>query len=395
MENQPHRHLTDQEFFVFLKFRDYFILGGSKKESFKLKDLDLGYDIDFDLFNRLMTAFGTWLSKVLVKIEKPHDPDSIKGELDMYAEKDTDFDADSCKKIIAKIENQEKITFNEVGIISWIWPGVYQNVEFTPTLYSLTKQQKAKITQKVGSYLEMLRNDQLSIYRQNFYRFDIQKKMLIDLIEENDMITKYGNSFILRAKVNQNMLYFKDHSFAPVQTAYALEDLGYLKVQNVWSTQRRKSTSRFNNNDVEVYFLHLNIEITDLFLLELNQEYKKKNPENKIEGFNVKTGVLKFANKEIPLIKGTKKTDAAKLVETLITIDHEEYEDGWMEKNEVLAEWGFNRDDQEAAAKNKVYFAKIAANDAVEKATQIKDFIQGGTVRFRINPRYADKDVEQ
>lgn len=393
MENELNRHLTDQEFFVFLKFRDCFLSENSKKEPFNLKDLDLGYDIDFDLFNKLMTVYDAWLSKILVGIEKPYDFDSIIKKLHTEAESDTNYDVNVYKEVIAKIENQEKITLNEVGIISWIWVEVYRHVEFSPADYKLTKKQKVEITQKIDSYLEMLRNDQLSIYKQNFYRFDIQKKMLIDLIEENDMITKYGNSFILREKVNQNMLYFKDHSFAPIQTAYALEDLGYLKVQNVWSTQRHKSTSRFNNNDVEIYFLHLNIEITDLFLSELNQEYRKKNPDNKIASFNKESGILKLANEEIFLMKGTKKTDATRLVETLLTMDKNEYEDGWMEKSEILSDWGYNLEDQEGVAKNKVYQAKLAVNNAVEKATQINDFILGGTIRFRINPRYIDEDV--
>ena len=385
MENKPKKHLTDQEFFTFLKFRDFLLPEDESKESFRIEDLCLG-DKDQDIHNNLDVGYGDWLGKILIRINKPKDFDSIIEELHIQAEDDTNHSTSTYKKVIKKLQNQDWITFNEVGIISWIWFGVYERVEFHPTKYKLTQKQKAEITQKVDSYLEMFRNDQLSIQEQNYYRFDIQKKLLLNLIEENDMITKYGNNFILCEKVNREMLYSKDKPFALVQTVYALEDLGYLKVHNVWNT---KSFAR----TVDAYFLHLNIEITDLFLSELNQEYKKKNPNNKIEGFNEESGILKFANKEIFLMKGTKKNDATRLADTLLTMDKEEYEDGWMEKSEILTNWGFNLEDQEGVAKNKVYQAKLTVNNEVEKATQINDFILGSTIHFKINPRYIDEDV--
>lgn len=61
----------------------------------------------------------------------------------------------------------------------------------------------------------------------------------------------------------------------------------------------------------------------------------------------------------------------------------------WFE-DEILTDWGYTDDEQKKLPKNRVYQAALAVNDAVAKATKIKDFIEHNTEKFRINPKYLN-----
>ena len=68
-------------------------------------------------------------------------------------------------------------------------------------------------------------------------------------------------------------------------------------------------------------------------------------------------------------------------------------DDEWMERGEILEDWGLTKDDRQRASKNKVYYAKSKINDEVDRITGIDDFIEGSTMKFRINPRYKNPDL--
>ena len=383
MEKNETKHLTDEEFFTFIRFRDLMLRDGY----FSIGDLSINSDSD-NVYNRLNGAYGDWLDALVLNVPKGETFSANLEELKEKAKENFPFHDDSdFLPILDKLEKTDWITFEELGIASWLWYELYELVEFQTPEYNLSNEQIKELKAKVSDYLELFRNDELKTQKLNFYRFEIQKKLLIDWVENNDMVSKYGNSFIVSIKSDRQGVLKGQQDFAIIQTAYALEEMDYLTVNNVWLSRQDNKIDIDNDR----YILNLNIDLHEQFLRELNEEYQEKNPTIHVESYDAKKGLLKFAGKEIFLIKGSKKTDAARLVETLITADTEE----WLERGEVFADWGMTKEDRELAAKNKIYFAKNSANDAVAKLTGIDDFIEGATKRFRINPRYRKTKVDK
>jgi hypothetical protein len=254
---------------------------------------------------------------------------------------------------------------------------VYDWIHFEPSTLELNKKALAELSDLISSYLNAFENDTLQINRRNYYRFNIQKKLFIQKIEASEMLRKYGNTFVLSESIDGNGTSTEYDDFLFVQTIYALEHLGYLTVLDGWGD------TDYSERESE-HFVRFNIEIKDSLLSELKQEFQKKNPAIKIENYNEKTGVIKFANNEIHLKKLDKETDAMRLMGYLCKLEADE----WAERGEVYLAWGLTDEDRERQAKNKIYYAKQAINEAVAKQTKIEDLIEGGTIKWRINPRY-------
>lgn len=376
------KHLKDEEFYTFVKFRDLLLRHGH----FSLNDISLDKNVE-NIYNRICNAYSEWLEDLPVRITKGQTFDDNLEELREKAKDDIMHNEAEHLSILDKIEKTEWITFGELGVISWIWYEVYELAEFQTPEYKLSDEQKQELTTKISSYLELFRNDELKTGKINFYRFDLQKKMLINWVEENKMVSKYGTNFVISVEADYDGSIKGHHEFSIVQTAYALEEMDYLTVNEVWFAREYFG----NDHEKSKYFLYLNVDLKEQFLKELNKDYQKKNPTITIESYDNNSGLLKFAGKEVFFIKGSKKTDAARLMETLLSADVEE----WLERGEVFADWGMTKDDREQAAKNKIYFAKNAINDAVAKVTSVDDFVEGATKRFRINPRYRKTKVDE
>lgn len=122
------------------------------------------------------------------------------------------------------------------------------------------------------------------------------------------------------------------------------------------------------------------------FFFEILFNYEERN--KLLKNFDSKSGILKFAGKEIEISKKGKKTDAVLLLNTLIKADIGE----WKHNDEILEEWGYHDEDQDRLPPNKIYFAGRKVNKAVALKTQIEDLVECNTRKARINPKYRKVD---
>ena len=384
----PDKHLTDQEFYTYAKFFDLII---EKKEleddedTFTIRDLTIGDDEAGTIFNRIFMS-GQVLD-VSVLIEKGYD---FKKEIETAkkeVEKRPEKDRAKLLKTIKNIEDGKKIKFTDVADVSWVWYEVYGHMKFDPSTHKTPEQIEKIHRMEMDKYLDNFINNRLAVAKKNYYAFETQKKALITLIEEDKKISLYGNSFIVREKIDGKCIYEKLPDFCLLQTVYALQKLGYLKVVGMWEDVKYKEGS-FSYDSKPTRYINVNLILDKTFIDEINNKYKKDNPKNVFEKFDPKKGTLKFAGKEIDLAKKGKETDAVLLMKTLIKSTNDE----WVHNDEILEDWGYNDDDQKDLPKNKVYFAGQKINNAVALKTQIDDFVECNTTKARINPKYRKVD---
>lgn len=378
------KHLTDQEFFTYIKFFDFVV---EKKEiddpyvenakTFGLHNILIGDDELGYVFNRIFMS-GQILN-LSVNIKKEYD---LNEEIEK-AKKDAQKRPNQEKllKIIQDIESQKKMNIKDISDISWIWYEIYEHIRFTPYEYKLPEKMETMIRMEMDKYLDKFINNKLAIARKNYYKFETQKQVLIKLIEDGKKITHYGNNFIIIEKIDRECVLEKIPDFCIIHTVYALQKLGYLKVVNIWDENKHKEGVYGRDPDK---YLNVNIILEDAFIREINNRYKKDNPQNTFEKFDAKRGVLYFAGKQIELSKKGKETDAILLLKTLL----KEESDEWKHNDEILEDWGYNFDDLKKVPKNKVYFAGQKINNAIAIKTQIEDFIECNTSKARINPKY-------
>ena len=200
---------------------------------------------------------------------------------------------------------------------------------------------------EMDKYLDNFINNRLAVAKKNYYAFETQKKALITLIEEDKKIALYGNSFIVREKIDGKCIYEKMSDFCLLQTVYALQKLGYLKIVGMWEDVKHKDNAGYY--DKSTRYINVNLVLDKTFIDEINNKYKKDNPKNVFEKFDPKKGTLKFAGKEIDLAKKGKETDAVLLMKTLLKSKNDE----WVHNDEILSDWGYNDDDQKDTPKKK------------------------------------------
>lgn len=381
----PDKHLTDQEFYTYIKFFDFVI---EKKEiddpyiedakTFGLRDLEIGSDELGLIFNRIYLS--AQVLDISVRIEGEYKFDEEIQMAKSFAEKKSGSEKDRLFKIIQDIESHKKIKIKAIGDVSWIWYEIYKHIRFTPSEYKLPDKMETMIRMEMDKYLDNFINNKLAVAKKNYYNFETQKKVLIKKIEDDKKIALYGNNFIIRETIDDTCILVKSPDFCIIHTVYALQKLGYLKVVNIWNERKYDGVM---NQDPNRY-LNVNIILEDAFIREINNKYKKDNPQNIFEKFDAKRGVLYFAGKQIELSKKGKETDAVLLLKTLL----KEESDEWKHNDEILEDWGYNFDDLKKVPKNKVYFAGQKINNAVAIKAQIEDFIECNTSKARINPKY-------
>lgn len=383
----PDKHLTDQEFFTYIKFFDFFIEKkepDDDEETFKISDLTVGDDEAGTIFNRIFMS-GQVL-EVSVEIEKGYDYKKEIEKAKQEIEKKPEKEKQKLLKILKNIEDGKKIKFPDVADMSWPWYEVYGHMKFDPSKHQTPEEIEKIFRMEMDKYLDNFINNRLAVSKKNYYAFETQKKALINLIEEDKKISLYGNSFIVKEKVDGKCVYERLPDFCLIQTVYALQKLGYLKVVSVWEDVKYKESGSWDSKPTR--HINANIILNQTFIDEINNKYKKDNPKNVFERFDAKRGVLKFAGKEIDLAKKGKETDAVLLMKTLLKVEGDE----WMHNDEILSDWGYNDDDQKDTPKNKVYFAGQKINNAVALKTQIEDFVECNTTKARINPKYRKVD---
>ena len=251
--------------------------------------------------------------------------------------------------------------------------------------YELNEKIKNIFENEIGNYINTFIDDKLTINDKNYYRFESQKHIFINRIEENNKINLYGNNFIIQEEIDRDGFSKRNPDFCILQTVYALEKLGYLDVLDFWT--EKQSDETFFDQKTRIH-LNVNIIIKDSLIKEINAKYKKNNPDKMIESFDKQRGVLKFANKNIEISKNNKETDAVLLLKTLMKEESSE----WKHNDEILTDWGYHETDFKNLPKNKIYFAAQKLNNTIELETGIKDFIEYNTTKARINPKYRKID---
>lgn len=389
----PDTHLTDQEFYTYIKFFDLVIEKkgyDDEKTSFKLMDLSAGNEEAGTVFNRIFMS--AQLLETPVGIEKGYDFNKEVQEAKQEVDKKPQKEKDKLLKIIKQVEDGKKTKIEDIAALSWFWYGLYEHIRFIPSDYKIPKEIEAIFRTEMNKYLDNFINNRLAIARKNYYQFEAQKKALIKLIEDDAKIALYGNNFIISEKIDGDCTLKKLPDFCIIHTVYALQKLGYLKVVDVWQERKyqkdRFDTESFDYHKEPARYINVNLILEDVFVEEINNSYKKNNPKNIFEKFDAKRGVLKFAGQDIELSKKGKETDAVLLLQTLL----KQKTTDWMHNDEILEDWGYNDDDQKNLPKNKVYFAAQKINNAVAIKTKIEDFIECNTTKARINPKYKKVD---
>lgn len=383
----PEKHLTDQEFYTHSRFFDWIIEKkqlDEEEDIFSIRDLTVGNDETGTIFNRIFMSAQILDLSISVHHGYKFDEEITNAKIE--AEKKLEKEKSSILKIIKNIEDNKKIKITDVATVSWVWYEIYDHIRFTPSDYKVHEKMETIHRMEMDKYLDNFINNRLAIAKKNYYAFETQKKALINLIDEDKKITLYGNNFIVREKVDEKCVYERLPDFCLIQTVYALQKLGYLKVVNVWEDIKHKEGGSWDSKPIR--HINTNIILNQTFIDEINNKYKKDNPKNVFEKFDAKKGTLKFAGKEIDLAKKGKETDAVLLMKTLLKSKSDE----WMHNDEILSDWGYNDDDQKDTPKNKVYFAGQKINNAVALKTQIDDFVECNTTKARINPKYRKVD---
>lgn len=375
-------HLTDQEFFTHVKFFDMVLnkknLDPELNGEISTHYLSIGDEDSYQRFLRLYDFVD--YQDLPVKIIKSY-YDKIEDFVKSYTSKPGNPTKEEIAKIYEKISKEKNIKYSESGRMSWAWINVYDATRFLPYEYEISEKIKDEYKEKIDDYLQKLIDGRLSLVKKNYYTFPVLKEAFIKLIEERGMLQLFGRNFVIKEEVYESGNLKKDSNFCIIQTAYALQYLGYLTVNNVWRDD-------LYGDSKTRYYVALNITVNDSFVDEINNRYKKANPKNIITNFDKQKGLLRFAGEEINLSLKGKETDASMLMDTLYRRDDID----WVYNDEIMSDWKFNDADIKKAPKNKVYFAAKKINEKVAMKTKIEDLIEFTTEKARINPRYNKID---
>lgn len=107
------------------------------------------------------------------------------------------------------------------------------------------------------------------------------------------------------------------------------------------------------------------------------------NGQPYFEGFDFDRGILHFAGVKIAITVSAKESYGKQLLGTL-----QKEPDQWWFEDQILGDWGYSDEEQKRLSKNRIYFVARQINQAVERKTQISDFLEYTTEKFRINPTY-------
>ena len=214
-------------------------------------------------------------------------------------------------------------------------------------------------------------NNELLVVKKNYLAFEKQKQVFFEKIKSSNAINKYGENFVISHTIEHTK---KDTlEFLFVQTLYALQRLEYLKVLAVWYEDEYGVKHTYSAN----------IVLEDKLIEEITEIYKTENPQTHFEKLDEQRGVLHFAGKQITISRAGKETFPLQLLQTL----SKESDRYWFE-DEILEDWGYSKKEIEELPTNRVYFASVSINRAIQKDAQIDDFIEHTTKKFRINPKY-------
>jgi hypothetical protein len=373
-------HLTDQEFFTYIKFyRLYFGLEPSEpfeQDYFSLTNLTLS---ERDLYTPYQNLFKIKFFQeveVQVNFNHPSDLQEIYDEAGKYENKE------DLHKTLGKVLNGEKVTISEINTLIALGFDAYNRMIFYPN--TKNKKLESYFKTEINSYLDSFINNDLQINKNNYFRFEIQNKKLIELIEKRDMINLYGNKFILSEVLNGDGFLQSCSEFSIIQTCFALQKMGFIAINKLWkSTDYSKGIDLFEENYPRL--ININLTLKDSFIDELNDNFKSLNPNKYYESYDSEKKILNLCKKKIKLAVKGNDTDSIKLIETLL----KDKEKTW-HNDEILNDWGYSLD--EDTSKNKIYHSAKNLNKKIEKELKISDFIIPTTKDCKINPKYLKID---
>lgn len=230
-----------------------------------------------------------------------------------------------------------------------------------------TKKQYDLLRSFLNAYIQNFVDGQLSIVDRNAMIFEKQKDHFFALINKTKMYEKYGKSFIFKHTADA-----KDDFFF-VHTLLALEAMGYIQINRLTFT---------NNFVLDETEYEANIVLSDDFINEMNQKYKKENPNNVYESYDTEKCALTFLGKKIEISK-TKSSDPARLMSVLAKNPEKKWS-----KDEIYDDLSYSLEEQKDLPSQKMYQAALKINDMVNKKTQIEDFLIFSTKFAQINPKY-------
>jgi hypothetical protein len=388
LSDSTSKHLTDQEFFTHIKlFKLLFSNETIENESeyddgtFKLSNLRIGNEEVRIIYNRI--NLDIQIAGIKVLVEKGFNFNEDIAKVKEEIQKKPEDERKKLIKIIGKIEKGKNLEINEVSAISWVWYEVFNYIKFKPFECKIPEIEKV-FKMEIDNYLDNFINDKLSIIKHNYFKFEIQKKALIKLIEDDKKINLYGSNFIIKEKINKKGFIIKSPEFAIAQTVYALEKMGYLDVVNIWEGIKFRTDYAISENDIARY-IKVNVILKQPFIDEINENFREDNPKVYFEKYDEIKKVLRISGKNISLAKKGKDTDGIRLLETLLKDKRKTW---W--NDEVFEYWGYKIGDEKS--KNKLYHASKSFNKNIKDATGIEDFIEHTTMEFKINQRYLKVD---
>ena len=391
--DSTNKHLTEREFFTHIKFFNLLFNNEviedeyeNKNGTFKLSDLKIGNEELGNVYNRI--NMGGQLVELEVEIDRGYDFDKQVLKVKEEIEKKPESEKKSLLKILKNIETGKRLKIDEISSISWVWYEIYNYIKFIPSEYKIPEIEKV-FKKQIDKYLDNFINDKLTIIKNNYYKFENQKRVLIKLIEDDKKIRLYGNNFIIREKITDDCFIVKSPEFAIIQTVYALQKMDYLTVASVWEDLKypRDNFDResINYSKTPERYLNINLILKKPFIQEINERFREDNPKVYFEKYDKAKKVLKIAGKNISLAKKGKDTDGIRLLETLLKDKGKTW---W--NDEVFEDWGYKIDDEKS--KNKLYHASKSLNKKIKDTVDIEDFIEHTTTEFNINQRYLKVD---
>ena len=183
-----------------------------------------------------------------------------------------------------------------------------------------------------------------------------QNKTYIERMEENDT---YG----LLKKIEE-MGQMKDSRSVSLRDKGSTDYVGFY--------DRNKTSKEKMMEPIHIFQALIKEKDID----ELNNYFNKYDNQRKI---------ISIGDKKIKLKLKGKDTDGIKLLEILLTDKNKT----WY-ADEIKEAFGYKMFDK--ITKNKFYYAKNRINSIIEKETNFKDFILGGTKDFSINNKYLKVD---
>jgi len=275
----------------------------------------------------------------------------------------------------------ETLYRGNMGILDLVfYEKIIQASEFFEFSINLLPKDKKLLESFTKAYIESFINDLLQKDKENFYHFNKQKSELFNRLASYN--SQYGRNFIFEYPQDFDLMTGKDKEFLFIHTLISLEYLNYLEIEKLWIFDMDLPPDK----QAESYKIKINLK--DKFFEERSMPTssipaKCTNTKNNTFKLDGKRGILHFMEKEITISKAGKESYPLQLLQTL----NKEWDRYWFE-DEILDDWGYSNSEIKTLSKNRVYFASIKVNNAIQKETQIKDFIEHTTQKFRINPKY-------